>query len=146
MAEFSAAIGWAEGGATPYPMYEGLMASKNVKPKGEVSGTNWHRFGLNEVDMLVSRFEKTSDEDEKREILIRMQELFIQSAPAIPIFADPTWGVFSTKRFKNFPTAENPYAQISPNKTLLSVAFYCRVVLLLFLKQEKRTEVILKAG
>ena len=117
MGNFSAAIGWAEGGATPYPMYEGLMASKNVKPKGEVSGTNWHRFGLDEVDMLVSQFEKTSDEDEKRKILIRMQELFISSAPAIPIFADPTWGVFSTKRFKNFPTEANPYAQISPNKT-----------------------------
>jgi len=47
----------------------------------------------------------------------RMQELFIESAPAIPLFADPTWGVYSTKRFKNFPSEENPYAQISPNKT-----------------------------
>ena len=46
-----------------------------------------------------------------------MQELFIESAPAIPIFANPTWGVFSTRRFVNFPTAENPYAQISPNLT-----------------------------
>jgi peptide/nickel transport system substrate-binding protein len=98
-------------------MYEGLMASKNVKPRGEVSGTNWHRFGLAEVDILVSRFERTSNENEKKEILIRMQELFIETAPAIPIFADPTWGVFSTKRFKNFPTESNPYAQISPNKT-----------------------------
>ena len=115
--EFDAAIGWAESGATPYPMYEGLMASKNVKPRGEVSGSNWHRFGLAEVDILVSRFERTSNENEKKEILIRMQELFIETAPAIPIFADPTWGVFSTKRFKNFPTESNPYAQISPNKT-----------------------------
>ena len=114
---FRAAIGWAESGATPYPMYEGLMASKNVKPIGEVSGTNWHRFGLLEVDSLVSRFERTSDETKKREIINRMQELFIESAPAIPLFADPTWGIYSTKRFKNFPSEKNPYAQISPNKT-----------------------------
>lgn len=114
---FSSAISWAEGGATPYPMYEGLMASKGIKPVGENAGTNWHRFGLLEVDSLVSQFEKTSIEDEKQKILSRMQELFIQNAPAIPIFADPSWGVFSTKRFSNFPTEDNPWAQISPNRT-----------------------------
>ena len=115
--KFNAAISWAEGGASPYPMYEGLMASKGIKPVGEVSGTNWHRFGLAEVDSLVSMFETTSDDKTKQNILYRMQELFIESAPAIPIFANPTWGVFSTRRFVNFPTAENPYAQISPNLT-----------------------------
>ena len=115
--EFSAAISWAESGATPYPMYEGLMASKNIKPIGEPSGTNWHRFGLDEVDSLVSIFEISSDEETKEVLVDRMQELFIESAPAIPLFADPTWGVYSTKRFKNFPSEDNPYAQISPNKT-----------------------------
>ena len=117
MGSFVGAIGWAESGATPYPMYEGLMASKNVKPIGDPAGTNWHRFGLSEVDSLVSKFEKTTNDTVKREILVRMQELFIESAPAIPLFSDPTWGVFSTKRFKNFPDKDNPYAQISPNKT-----------------------------
>ena len=87
------------------------MASKNIKPIGEPSGTNWHRFGLDEVDSLVSIFEISSDEETKEMLVDRMQELFIESAPAIPLFADPTWGVYSTKRFKNFPTEKNPYAQ-----------------------------------
>ena len=115
--EFSGAIAWAESGVNPFPMYEGLMASKNIKPVGEHAGTNWHRFGLSEVDSLVSIFEVTSDDSMKNKLIYRMQELFIKSAPAIPLFADPTWGVYSTKRFKNFPSADNPYAQISPNKT-----------------------------
>ena len=114
---FSAAIGWAEKGATPYPMYEALMASKSVKPVGEISGTNWHRFGLDEIDSLVLSFEKTSNVMEKEKIIFRMQELFIETAPAIPIFSDPSWGVYSTRRFKNFPNESNPYAQISPNAT-----------------------------
>ena len=75
------------------------------------------RFGLPEVDSLVSIFEVTSDISIKKKLIHRMQELFIDSAPAIPLFADPTWGVYSTKRFKNFPNEGNPYAQISPNKT-----------------------------
>ena len=117
MGEFSAAISWAEGGATPYPMYEGLMASKNIKAIGEPAGTNWHRFGVDEVDSLVSVFERSSNEVTKRNLIYRMQEIFIEEAPAIPLFADPTWGVYSTKRFTNFPSIHNPYAQISPNKT-----------------------------
>ena len=117
MGTFSSAIAWAEGGATPYPMYEGLMASKSIKPIGEPSGTNWHRFGLEEVDSLVAIFERTADEKLKKDLIYKMQELFIESAPAIPLFADPTWGVFSTKRFTNFPNKDNPYCQISPNKT-----------------------------
>ena len=72
---------------------------------------------MEEVDSLVSIFEVSSDERIKERLVDRMQELFIEFAPAIPLFADPTWGVYSTKRFKNFPSKDNPYAQISPNKT-----------------------------
>ena len=125
---FSAAIGWTEKGATPYPMFEALMASKNVKDIGEISGTNWHRFGLIEIDSLISEFEKTSNQMVKNQIIFRMQELFIDNAPAIPIFADPSWGVYSTKRFENFPNEDNPYAQISPNSGTESLFILTEVV------------------
>ena len=125
---FSAAIGWTEKGATPYPMFEALMASKNVKDIGEISGTNWHRFGLIEIDSLISEFEKTSNQMVKNQIIYRMQELFIDNAPAIPIFADPSWGVYSTKRFENFPNEDNPYAQISPNSGTESLFILTEVV------------------
>ena len=125
---FSAAIGWTEKGATPYPMFEALMASKNVKNIGEISGTNWHRFGLIEIDSLISEFEKTSNQLVKNQIIYRMQELFIDNAPAIPIFADPSWGVYSTKRFENFPNEDNPYAQISPNSGTESLFILTEVV------------------
>ncbi len=124
---FESAIGWTEKGATPYPMYEALMASKNVKDLGEIAGINWHRFGLKEIDDLVLEFEKTSNEDIKLEILYNMQELFIKYAPAIPIFADPSWGIYNTKRFKNFPNKDNPYAQISPNAGIENLLIFTNV-------------------
>ncbi len=124
---FSSAIGWTEKGATPYPMYEALMASKNVKSIGEISGLNWHRFGLKEIDELVLKFEKTSNKETKMEILYQMQKLFIKYAPAIPIFADPSWGIYNTKRFKNFPSEKNPYAQISPNAGIENLLIFTNV-------------------
>ena len=103
------------------------MASKNVKSIGEISGINWHRFGLKEIDELVLKFEKTSKKETKMEILYQMQELFIKYAPAIPIFADPSWGIYNTKRFKNFPNEKNPYAQISPNAGIENLLIFTNV-------------------
>ena len=36
------------------------------------------------------------------------------TAPAIPLFANPLWGAFNTKRITGFPTAEHPFAKLSP--------------------------------
>jgi len=114
-AEFDLSIGWAEKGPTPYPLYRGLMSAELVRPVGEVAETNWHRFGLEEMDSLCRTFEQTSDPEESLKLVHRMQELFVQHAPAIPLFAEPSWGEFNTSRFTGFPSQENPFAQISPN-------------------------------
>ena len=41
--------------------------------------------------------------------------LLAEAAPAIPLFANPLWGEFSTERFVGFPDAANPFARLSPN-------------------------------
>ncbi|MBT3250458.1 MAG: ABC transporter substrate-binding protein [Candidatus Marinimicrobia bacterium] len=113
--EFDMGIAWTEKGPTPYRLYRGLMSSEFLKPVGETAEVNWHRFASDEVDSLCVAFEKTSDKEEIKQIIYRMQEIFVDNAPAIPLFAEPSWGQYNTKRFTNFPTEKNPYAQISPN-------------------------------
>jgi peptide/nickel transport system substrate-binding protein len=39
----------------------------------------------------------------------------VATAPAIPLFSSPQWGVFSSRRFLGFPTASDPYAKLSPH-------------------------------
>lgn len=113
--EFDMAIAWTEKGPTPFPLYRGLMSSEYLKPVGEIAETNWHRFSLPEVDSLCTAFEQTSDDREIRNIIYRLEELFVEYAPAIPLFAEPSWGQYNTKRFTNFPNKDNPYALLSPN-------------------------------
>ena len=49
------------------------------------------------------------------EIIQTLQHRFIERAPAIPLFLNPSWGECNKKRFVGWPSFENPYARLSPN-------------------------------
>jgi len=113
--EFELSIGWADDGPTPYRVFRGIMATETVKPFGDNTYVNWHRFGNQEADDLLARFERTVEFSEQRKIAWRLQEIYIEDAPAIPIFLNPSWGEYNTRRFVGWPTAENPYVRLSTN-------------------------------
>ena len=113
--EFELAIGWAEKGATPYALYKGMMSSEYLQPIGETADVNWHRFSVASADSLFRKYEQTSNQKEILEIIYELQHLFIEHAPSVPLFAEPAWAECNTKFFTNFPSAENPYATLSPN-------------------------------
>ena len=112
---FQLAIGWGEKGPTPYPLYKGMMYSGYVKPIGEVADVNWHRYSNSSADSLIIKFEKTSNEEEKEQLIHEMQHLFIENAPSIPLFAEASWAECNTRYFTNFPSEDNPYGTLSPN-------------------------------
>ena len=112
---FQMAIGWADKGDTPYNFFKSMMFSEYVKPIGETADINWHRFGLNEADLLIKELERTSDNRKIKNILSKLQHLFIEHAPGIPLFAELSWAECNSKYFTNFPSAENPYGPLSPN-------------------------------
>ena len=109
-------MGWSQSGVTPYEFFKGLMSTESKQPLGEMSGSNWHRFGSPEADGLLTRFEATSDPEEQVAIMNALQALFVEAAPAIPLFPGPAWGAFNSERFTGFPSADNPYAVLSPNR------------------------------
>jgi peptide/nickel transport system substrate-binding protein len=81
-----------------------------------MAGGNWHRFGDARTDELLARFEVTDDVAQQHEIVRQIEARFVELAPAIPLFPNPAWGVFSTRRFEGFPSAEHPYASLSPHR------------------------------
>ena len=124
---FEMAIGWADKGSTPYNLYKSMMFSGYVKPIGQTADLNWHRFGLEEADVLFKEFEQTSDEERIKNIISNLQHLFIENVPSIPLFAELSWAENNSKYFTNFPSEENPYGPLSVNEqpsfifTLLNV-------------------------
>ncbi|WNG50318.1 ABC transporter substrate-binding protein [Archangium minus] len=113
--EFDASMGWTSEEPSPYFVYRDLMGTETLRPIGEVSARNWHRYGSKEADALLQAFEATNDPEEQKKIAHQMQELFVQNAPVIPLFPGPSWGEYSTRRFTNFPNKDNPYAKLTPN-------------------------------
>ncbi|MCC6619874.1 MAG: ABC transporter substrate-binding protein [Deltaproteobacteria bacterium] len=113
--DFDLAIGWSNEGATPYAFYRWLMSSGTLKPLGQAAAGNWHRFASPEADRLLAAFEQTTDEAEQRRLAVELQRVFAREAPSVPLFPNPSWGVANTTRFEGFPSAADPYAQLSPN-------------------------------
>ena len=114
--EFDLCIGWSFEGPTPYLFYRWLMASSTIKPLGEDSRGNWHRFGSPAADAALRAFELEPDPTEQRRLSDELQKIFVQEVPAIPLYPNPSWAEFNTRRFTGFPTPDNPFADPSPNK------------------------------
>jgi peptide/nickel transport system substrate-binding protein len=113
--QFDLSMGWSAEEPTPYHFYRDLMGTETLRPIGEPAARNWHRFGKKEADVLLQAFEATTDPAEQKELAGKLQALFVEDAPTIPLFPNPSWGEYSTRRFTGFPSKENPYAKLSPN-------------------------------
>jgi peptide/nickel transport system substrate-binding protein len=106
--EFAMTLGWTELGPSPYGLYRSLMSTKTRLPIGQTAAENWHRFSIEEADGLLSKLENTTDP--------AVEYGLVAHAPAIPLFPGPMWGEYSDARFTGFPSAENPYATLSPHQ------------------------------
>ena len=112
---FALSIGYSLDGPTPFQFYRWAMSSKTVQAIGKLAPGNWHRFGDARADALLASFERAATPEEQHAIGAQLQRRFAEIAPAIPLFANPLWGEFSTERFVGFPDAAHPFARLSPN-------------------------------
>ncbi|MBD3349119.1 MAG: ABC transporter substrate-binding protein [Candidatus Eisenbacteria bacterium] len=114
--DFDLSLGWSYEGPTPYTFYRWLMSSKTVEPVGEIAPGNWHRFASARADSVFDAFEGETDLEGQMRLAARLQRIFVEEAPAIPLYPNPSWAEFNTGRFVGFPTEDDPYADPSPNK------------------------------
>jgi peptide/nickel transport system substrate-binding protein len=110
--DFNLSIGWASGGPTPLNFYRGIMGSSSVQPVGQLSNENWHRYANEEADAALTELASTSVQEEQIAAGVKLQQIYSDNAPAIPLFPGPEWGEFVTTRFTGFPSADNAYGQL----------------------------------
>ncbi|AUX36818.1 MULTISPECIES: ABC transporter substrate-binding protein [Sorangium] len=114
---FDMSMGWTNTEPTPFNFYRDLMAPEFVKPVNEATTRNWHRFAAKEAEPLFKKFAAATDPAEQKSIIDDLQMIYAQQVPVIPLFKNPSWGEYSTKRFVGWPSKENPYAKLSPNNS-----------------------------
>jgi peptide/nickel transport system substrate-binding protein len=66
------------------------------------------------LDQVLRKFEATNDPAERKTLNNRLQALFVELAPSLPLFPGPSWGEYSSTRFSGFPDEQNPYARLAP--------------------------------
>jgi peptide/nickel transport system substrate-binding protein len=112
---FDMGMWFGERGPTPYEFYRSQMDPKQVRPIGEKATSNVHRFGHEEAGRLLRRFEAVSDERELLQVSSSLQKIYVESAPSLPLYASPLWGVFNAGRLTGFPSRFHPYAGATPS-------------------------------
>ena len=115
--DFVLSFGWSGDGPTPYDLYAGMLGSAALRPLGTPAASQWHRFADRESDALLAAFEAATDPEEQKVVAAALQRRFALLAPAIPLFPSPSWGQANTTRIDGFPTAENPFALLSPHSS-----------------------------
>lgn len=111
--EFETGIVWSANAPTPYQYYRNIMSTESVKPVGEQTFDNYHRFGNERADELLADFAATTDAAEQAEIMSELQGIYAELAPVVPLFPGPEWGAYTTDNFVGWPTEENPYATLA---------------------------------
>jgi peptide/nickel transport system substrate-binding protein len=107
--EYKMSINWSMVGTNPIEAYQSYFLTSQI-------GKSWHAgHGVNsaEIDALINNFGLTNDPKDQQKILIELQKFTAENLPFIPLFSNPTWFQYSTKKFVGWPSAENPYVQPS---------------------------------
>ncbi len=115
--EFDLCIAWSIQGPSPYIFYRNLLSSAQKLPLGQPAASNWHRFSSPQTDRTLQELEAALDPADVERLTHALEASFVEAAPVIPLFLGPSWGSFNNARFTGFPTADNPYAKLSPNDT-----------------------------
>ena len=104
---------WTYGSQDPTPwayFYAHYDPSQNLGKGVDASATgNWEHYQNAAGAALLKQFKGTLDAAKQKQLAYKMESLFLDDLPYIPLFSGPRWSTYSTKYFTGFPTWTNQY-------------------------------------
>jgi peptide/nickel transport system substrate-binding protein len=103
----------ADDTTTPYAYFTEHLDQSSFVPSGssaEVSG-DWEHFSDGEATRLLAQFRSTSDSAAQHRLAARLEQIWLDKLPFVPLFAAPLWSTYSTRYFVGFPGTGNDYVQ-----------------------------------
>jgi len=96
---------------TPYSyFFSHYDPANNLGAGVDASATgNWEHFSHANGAALLRQFKGTLNKTKQRQIAYKLQKIWLDNLPAIPLFVGPRWSTYSTKYFTGFPTLKNAY-------------------------------------
>ncbi|MBD9511728.1 ABC transporter substrate-binding protein [Ensifer sp. ENS10] len=106
---FDAAINSLPASASPYYPYKRAFSASD-KGKTRFTAQRWFNP---DVEALLTEFTQTADPIKQKEAMNKAQRVVAENMPMMPVFNNPNWYQYNTKRFKGWATAENPFVNPS---------------------------------
>jgi len=99
--------------ASPYGFFNNNMHHNTFVPSGQdaVNTGNFAHYWNSTATGLLNRWKATLDVGQQKTIAAKLQKLWLQKLPIIPLFIGPQWSTYSTKYFHCFSSPKNFYAQ-----------------------------------
>lgn len=104
---YTMSINWSMVATNPILAYQEYFSTSRI-------GKTWHAgHGVNspEIDNLIDSFGKIGNAQEQEAVISELQEFTAQNMPFIPLFSNPTWFQYSTKKVVGWPNEKDPYVQ-----------------------------------
>jgi peptide/nickel transport system substrate-binding protein len=119
---FDAAIGGFGGSGDPYTDFSLALSSTYAAPVNTPTANNFERFKDPSVDQALSTLAQATDESTQKQATYALEKVMYDKVPIVLMYYGGSWGLFSTKRFKGWPSASDPYTlPTSYNNSLLTV-------------------------
>lgn len=106
---FDAAIGGFAGTGNPYTDFNNALNSSFAKPVNTPSANNFERFKDPTVDQALATLASATDEAAQTQATYALERVMYNSVPVVLMYYGGSWGLFSTKRFKGWPSADDAY-------------------------------------
>jgi peptide/nickel transport system substrate-binding protein len=96
---------------SPYGFFFSNMSSNAYTAPG-ADGTNtgnWIHYKNDQATALLAQWKTTLDTDKQHGIATKLQQLWLQQLPLVPLFIGPRWSTYSTKYFHCFNSPKNHF-------------------------------------
>src|SRR5207248_10774761 len=112
---------------TPYTVYNDYMSKATVAPVGQTANANYSRVAVAAAEPLLEQLASTADPAQQKTLSQQLMKVCADNAPVIPMWPQPTFDEYSTKRFTGWPTKDDPYVlgtpqMITPDQLLIMTA------------------------
>ena len=114
---FDAALHWSGSGSNPWHIYDDVMNGAYLEQAsgGKVSD-NFGRYDNPEATALLKQYAQASDDAARTDALHKIQKIFVEDVPAIPIGTHPPLAEYNTRTFTGWPSESDQYATADPTQ------------------------------
>ena len=106
---FDAAMGGFGGTGDPYTDFNNALNSSFAAPVNKPTANNFERFKDPTVDQALGTLAAATDPGAQSQATYTLEHVMYDKVPVVLMYYGGSWGLFSTKNFTGWPSADNPY-------------------------------------